>query len=70
MKYLLFSLTFVATTFLFKDLKVYYILYAICVVITSAFIYLLLLFITKDSCLLEMLHRLKLDKIIKINKNK
>ena len=70
LKYLLFSLTFVATTFLFKDLKVYYILYAICVVITSAFIYLLLLFITKDSCLLEMLHRLKLDKIIKINKNK
>ena len=69
LKYLLFSLTFCSSLFIFEKLKPNYILYSLCTIIFSSLIYICLLLITKDKCLGEILSKFKIIDIIKLKGN-
>ena len=69
LKYLLFSLTFCSNLFIFEKLKSNYILYSLCIIISSSLIYIFLLLITKDKCLCEILSKFKITNIIKSKRN-
>ena len=70
LKYLLFSLFFCINPFIFEKLKVNYIVYSLCIVLSSSSIYMCFLFLTKDKCLVEILSKLKIINLIKAKENK
>ena len=63
-KYLLFSLTFFIIKYFLKNLELHYIIYSIIIFICCSLIYLILLIITKDECLKEILAKLNLKKFL------
>ena len=66
LKYLFFSLSFFIVKFIFSKLEINYILNSILIVISCMLIYLILLIISKDECLKEILEKLKLKKLLKL----
>lgn len=69
LKYLLFSLAFCSSPFIFEKLRPNYILYSLCIIISSFLIYTSLLLITKDKCLDEILSKSKIINIIRPKEN-
>ena len=66
-KYLLFSLTFFIIKYAMKNLELHYIIYSIVMFACCSFTYLLLLIITKDECLKEILDKLNLKRFLRKN---
>lgn len=61
-KYLLFSLTFFIIKYVLKDLELHYVFYSIVIFICCFLTYLVMLIISKDECLKEILDRLNLKR--------
>lgn len=63
-KYLLFSLIFFIIKYTLKDLELHYIIYSIVIFICCSLTYLIMLIISKDECLKEILDRLNLKRFL------
>ena len=64
LKYLIFSLSFIPIRYILKDLNYNVMLNSLIVFIACSSIYFILLFITKDKCLIEVMSKVDIKKYI------
>ncbi|MFR9019984.1 MAG: MATE family efflux transporter, partial [Fusobacterium sp.] len=62
LKYFLFSLSFFGIKYILRNILLHYILYSILIFICCSLTYLVLLILSKDECLIEIISKLNLKK--------